>query len=121
MSDLTIKPGDTVTLGLGTHDMEVQAWVTFPAIGVTHEVDPFCSPSNVFYREINPKAGAKHFELMTLVSVHNPKHIKARVVEVRTEDWGGDMVLIDLGSRKRWFCPFLINCPPLETQPTTAT
>lgn len=117
MSELTIQVGDTVTLGLGTHDMEVQAWITFPAIGVTHEEDPNSSPSCTQYREI--KTPVRHYERMTLVSVKNPKHLKGKVVEIRYDDWGGEMVLIDLGAKQRWFCPFLINCTPLSMKAAT--
>jgi len=97
--------------------MEVQAWITFPAIGVTHEEDPNCSPSCTQYREI--KTPVRHYERMTLVSVKNPKHLKGKVVEIRYDDWGGEMVLIDLGVKQRWFCPFLINCTPLSMKAAT--
>lgn len=114
MADLDIQVGDVVTLGLGTHDMEVQAWITFPSIGVTHEVDPTRgSLSCVHYRQI--KTPVKHSERLGLLSVRNPKHLKGKVLEIREDDWGGEMVLIEFSSpfvKQRWFCPFLINCIP---------
>jgi hypothetical protein len=119
VNDLDISVGDKVTIGLGTHDMEVQAWITFPATGVTHEIDPQRTSATITqYREM--KTPVRHFERLMVLSVRNPKHLNGTVVEIMESCWGGEMVLVDLGNRKRWFNAYLLNCPPLHSKVTTA-
>lgn len=111
MPSLDIQVGSVVTIGLGTMNTEVQAWITFPDLGATHEVNPSSSPSCQQYEEV--KSSVRHFEKIFLPCVHNPKHLKGTVLEIREDCWGTEQVLIDLGNRQRWFPPHLLNCPPL--------
>lgn len=107
-----IKPGDKVTLGLGTHDMEVQVWITFPDLGTTHEEDPNSTESCTHYRQI--KTPVRHYETMKILCVKKPGHLTGTIVEFRTNAWGSEMALVDLDNKKRWFSTFLLNCPPLS-------
>lgn len=120
MIDLTISVGDDVTLGLGTHDMEVQAWITFPKIGLTHEIDPRSSISLNSYREI--KTPTRHFERMVINCVKKTPQLKGKVKEFRETEFGGILALVDLGTRQRWFNLYLLNNQPLgATGPRKST
>ena len=107
--NLSVKVGDNVTVGLGTHDMEVKAWITFPELDLTHEIDLDSSPSLTQYKEL--PGGSKHYERMTVLSLHKPNHLKGQVKELRESGMGGILALVDLGgNRKRWFNLYLLNC-----------
>lgn len=106
-----MKPGDKVTLGLGTHDMEVDAWITFPEIGVTHEEDPNSSPSCTHYRLI--KSPIRHSEKMIILCVKKPNHLTGTIIEFRENGWRNEMVLVEFNNKRRWFQTYLLNCPPL--------
>lgn len=107
-----MKPGDKVTLGLGTHDMEVQAWITFPDLGTTHEEDPNTTPSATRYRQI--KTPVRHYERMMILCVKKPNHLTGTILEFRENAWGSELALVEIGTKKRWFSTYLLNCPPLS-------
>lgn len=107
---------EIVTLGFALYDAEVEAWITFPQKGVTHEEDPIkSSPSNTQWRDI--KGSTRHFEKVMVPSGRRPKQMTGKVVETRTTDWGGELVLVDLGNKKRWFSSHLLNNPTLNPPP----
>jgi hypothetical protein len=106
MDNLSIQVGEIVTIGLGTHAMEVQAWITFPKLGITHEKDPSSSESLTRFREIK---GIRHFEKIRLPCISHPKHLKGQIREIRETETGGILALIDLGNRQRWFDLYLLN------------
>lgn len=110
---LSIRVGDNVTLGLGTHDFATKAWFELPAIGITHELEPSCSPSCAIYHEISSKV--KRYDSLMLPCVKKPNHLKGKIMDISETDQGNYMVKVDFGTVQRWFQPYLINCPPLSS------
>jgi hypothetical protein len=116
MDSLSIQVGEVVSVGLGTHDVKVQAWIRFPELGITHEKDLESSESLTKYKEIN---GAQHFEKIYLSCISHPKHLKGQIKEFRETSMGGTMALIDLGNRQRWFDLYLLKNNILEARNST--
>lgn len=112
IDSLDIKVGDRVTIGLGTHDTEICAWITFPELDVTHELFFSSSPSLAQYRCLDPS----HYERIVVLSLHNPNYLKNLVLkELRECSMGGIMALVELGqNRNRWFNIHLLNCRLLQ-------
>ena len=117
---ITLKPGDVVTLGLHTHKIEEKAWIKYPDLGTTHEVDPRYPSSNTHYREIfsNSHGVYDTLTLPKIVDVNNNKDVlKGKVIEVRENmNWGGYMILVELmnhplrhKNKRYWFLPHLCN------------
>lgn len=101
-----------MTVGLGTHDIEVKAWISFPELDLTHEIELDSSPSLLQYREL--PGASRYYEEMIVLSLHNSNHLKGIIKEIRETDTGGIMALVDLGRNKeRWFNIYLLNCNPL--------
>lgn len=112
--NLSIQVGEVVNIGLGTHAMEIQAWITFPQLGITHERDTSPSESLIKYKEIK---GNRHFEKIRLPCISQPKHLKGEIKEFRETWTGGILALIDLGNRQRWFDLYLLNNTVLSLKP----
>lgn len=109
---LSVKVGDVVTVGLGTHDMEVKAWITFPELDVTHQFD--LTTSQVQYEEL--PGGSNHYEKITVPSLHDSNHLKGQIKDIQECGMGGLMALVEIApNRSRWFNPYLLNCNILES------